>query len=135
MRSVFLVLAGCLFFVSPVLAADSTEKVNVPLAAQGEGAVDCFDYYRFGSVQVDLSADLEQTVPGAPMTFSGVIKNDNDYPIVDGSVYVKIFRMIKEDEQLIAKDGYPLVDQFALPNIFVLPAKEKAQHHLPGMSL
>ena len=123
MRSIFFVFVWYLFFVSPVLAADSPEKANAPLAAQGEGAVDCFDYYRFGSVQVDLSADLEQTVPGAPMTFSGVIKNDNDYPIVDGSVYVKIFRMIKEDEQLIAKDGYPLVDQFALPNIFVLPAK------------
>ena len=127
MRSVFLVLAGCLFFVSPVLAADSTEKVNVPLVAQGEGAVDCFDYYHFGSVQVNLSPTLDQTVPGSTLTFRGVIKNENTYPIVDGTVYVKIFKRTEQDAQNVRDNGYPLVDQFLLPETYTLAAKGEKQ--------
>jgi hypothetical protein len=127
MRSVFFVLVGCLFFVSPVLAADSPEKVNVPLVAQGEGAVDCFDYYHFGSVQVNLSPTLDQTVPGSTLTFRGVIKNENTYPIVDGTVYVKIFKRTEQDAQNVRDNGYPLVDQFLLPETYTLSAKGEKQ--------
>ncbi len=96
---------------------------NTNTYAGPTNTTDCFDHYRFGSVQVDLSADLEQTVPGASMSFSGTVRNENEYPIVDGSVYVKIFRVVKEDEEMTAKDGYPLVDQFFLPDTFVIPTK------------
>lgn len=85
--------------------------------------VDCFDHYRFGSVQVDLEAVLEQTIPGTPMTFAGSLKNENAYPIVNGNVYVKIFRKTSEDTALIQKNGYPLVDQFALPDTYYLAAQ------------
>lgn len=138
------------FFLSPMsaLAQESTknngfegltkeqqEKINVflkenPLpfpsadtaAPSVDTAVSCFDYYKFGSVQVDLSAALSQTVPGVPMNFIGTVKNDNTYPIVDGRVYVKIFRT-GGDEDLVHRNGYALVDQFTLPDVFTLPAK------------
>jgi hypothetical protein len=86
------------------------------------GTVDCFDYYQFGSVQADFSSMLASTVPGATIGFTGKVKNDNTYPVVDGQVYVKIFRK-GGDEKLIHQNGYALVDQFALPDTFNLPAK------------
>ena len=98
----------------PSLVGPSTEAPK--------DSVSCFDYYRFGSVQVDLSATLLQTIPGVPMTFTGKLKNDNNYPVVDGSVYVKIFRK-GGDQSLIQQNGYPLIDQFALPGTYVIPAK------------
>ena len=75
-----------------------------------EGAASCFEYYRFGSVQVDVSPTLPQTVPGAPMIFKGKIKNANKYPIVDGQVYAKIFYAGKGGDAFSHHDGYPLVD-------------------------
>lgn len=75
-----------------------------------EGATSCFEYYRFGSVQVDVSPTLSQTVPGVPMTFKGKIKNANKYPIVDGQVYAKIFYAGKNGDAFSHNDGYPLVD-------------------------
>jgi len=121
MRLTSLVLVGCFFSVLSASAADSPEPVkNFPAADQGQ--VDCFDYYHFGSVQVDLSPTLNQTVPGATLNFQGTIKNENAYPIVDGSVYVKIFHVIDEDESLTHRDGYPIVDQFFLPQSFNISA-------------
>lgn len=75
-------------------------------------AIDCFDYYTFGSVQVDLSATLQQTVPGVPMTFSGTVTNNNPYPVVDGQIYVKLFKRDSVDSALAHQNGYPLVDFF-----------------------
>lgn len=125
MKSVLFFLVGSFLSALPVSAADSLEKVDVPSAVQG--AVDCFDYYRFGSVQVNLSPVLDQTVPGATLTFDGKIKNENSYPIVDGTVYVKIFKRVEQNEQDTKDNGYPLIDQFLLPGTFTLPAKGEKQ--------
>ncbi len=119
MRIIFVVLFGILFSV-PALAANPSEKEKSPSAV---GMVDCFDYYHFGSVQVDLSPILDQTVPGATLTFQGKIKNENAYPIVDGTVYVKIFKRTGQSDQNMLENGYPLVDQFLLPENFTVPAK------------
>ena len=85
------------------------------------GTVNCFDYYHFGSVQVNLSSTLTQTVPGATLGFSGEIKNTNEYPIVDGQVYVKIFKQ-RTGEGFNPESGSALIDQFSLEDTFVLPA-------------
>jgi hypothetical protein len=97
-----------------VIPAEPDIQVDTP------GAINCFDRYKFGSVQVDLSPSLEQTVPGASMTFSGTIKNVNPYPIVNGNVYVKIFRRDEISDDLAHQNGYPLVDQFSLPDTYDL---------------
>ncbi len=86
-----------------------------------EGTVDCFDYYHFGSVQVDLPTTLTQTVPGATIGFPGEIKNANPYPIVNGQVYVKIFRQ-QAGENFDQENGFDLVDQFSLDETFNIPA-------------
>ena len=63
-----------------------------PTAAAPANTINCFDYYHFGSVQVDVTPSVASAVSGVPITFTGSIKNRNPYPVVDGSVYVKIFR-------------------------------------------
>ncbi len=90
--------------------------------------VDCFDDYKFGSVQVDVSPTLAQTLPGITLPFKGKLKNDNPYPIINGSVYVKIFKTDKNDassDSLIHQNGYPMVDFFEAGKDIVIPAKSE----------
>lgn len=104
----------------------STPPVPVQ-TANTPGTVNCFDYYRFGSVQVDVSPTLAQTIPGIPLTFKGKIKNDNPYPITNGQVYAKIFyKEAGRDEGVTHQNGYPAVDFFlAKDSIDMLAQSEK----------
>ena len=83
--------------------------------------VNCFDYYSFGSVQVDLSPTLEQTLPGMPITFTGTLKNANAYPVVGGQVYAKIFKSDEGDTDLTHQNGHPLVSFFLVQDNVVIP--------------
>jgi hypothetical protein len=87
--------------------------------ALGAGVVNCFDFYRFGSVQADITAAVSGTVSGAPITFAGALKNTNPYPIVDGALYVKVFK-----KRGVGKDvnGPDVVDQFLVKGDIVIPA-------------
>ena len=85
------------------------------------GNVSCSDYYQFGSVATSLEADVAQTVPGANITFSGTITNKNNYPVVNGSLFVKIFH--KDETTFRAGDGNPVVDQFFVKDTFNLAAQ------------
>lgn len=87
-----------------------------------DDTVNCFDYYSFGSVQVDVSPTIDQTVPGMPLTFVGKIRNNNPYPIVNGSVYVKIFKLEDIDGVDTHQNGYPLVAFFEAGEDIVIPA-------------
>lgn len=75
-----------------------------------DGLTPCFDYYKFGSVQVDISPVNKDTLAGTNLVFQGNIRNTNTYPIVDGAVYVKIFR--KAAQSNVQSNGWELVDQF-----------------------
>jgi len=74
----------------------------------------CFDYYHFGSVQVDVAALSRTASAGTPIAFSGSIKNDNSYPIVDGAVYVKV-----------VKGTSDVVDQFFAIRDISIPANRQ----------
>ncbi len=97
--------------------------VQPAVEANTPGAINCFDHYRFGSVQVDVSPTLGSTVPGTTLGFVGTLKNDNDYPVVAGQVYAKIFLKKSQDEALTHQNGYSLVDQFVVKSDLSLPAK------------
>lgn len=101
--------------------SSTTPQISRPTLP--EGATSCFEYYRFGSVQVDISPTLLQTVPGVPMTFKGKIKNANKYPIVDGQVYAKIFYTGKGGDAFSHHDGYPLVDFILVKDSIVINAE------------
>jgi len=115
--------------------ADETERMRLltpapSLAPTQEappaGTSNCFDDYKFGSVQVDLSPTLPQTLPGLVLAFAGNLKNDNPYPVINGSVYVKIFKK-EGDDSLVHQNGYPMADFFEAGKDIIIPAKsEKA---------
>ena len=96
-----------------------------PSVAAPEGTVNCFDYYHFGSVQVDIEPSIASTVPGVPISFKGKVRNDNPYPIIAGSVYAKVFKKggDAKDDSLIHQNGYALVDQFFAKEGVAVPAK------------
>lgn len=102
-----------------------SEFAESPLTVPG--TVSCFDYYTFGSVQVDLTSSVETVAPGVPVEFSAVITNGNPYPVVNGSLVVKIFRENENFEERVAQ-GNHTVDQFnALPEVN-LRAGERASY-------
>ena len=116
-------LAACVIaLLSLPLAAlaqdDPPPAFGQPSAATPANTVNCFDYYHFGSVQVDVTPSVASAVSGVPITFTGKIKNANPYPVVDGSVYVKIFKQRGNGEK--DANGPDVVDQFyALENISI----------------
>ena len=91
-----------------------------PTAAAPANTINCFDYYHFGSVQVDVTPSVASAVSGVPITFTGSIKNENPYPVVDGSVYVKIFRERGNGEKDF--NGPDVVDQFYAADNLTIPA-------------
>ncbi len=104
-----------------LFAEEGTGPGPTASAGTATGNVSCFDYYQFGSVATSLEADLAQTVPGANITFSGTITNKNDYPVVDGNLFVKIFHT--DEATFGVGDGNPVVDQFFVEGSFNLPAQ------------
>ena len=106
-----------------LLAALVITSVPLSLVAaqtQSPGLVNCFDYYHFGSVQVDVTPTVASAVSGTPITFTGTLRNANSYPIVDGSVYVKIFRERGDGSK--DSNGPDVVDQFYALEGISLPA-------------
>lgn len=87
------------------------------------GLVMCDEHYTFGSVEVELEPVTLTPVPGSTLDFSGTIKNINPYPIVSGTLFVKIFRQTQVNDEQAVQNGYPLVDQFIAANDIVVPAK------------
>jgi hypothetical protein len=75
------------------------------------GNVSCFEYYRFGSVVTNIAPPTSGTIPGATITFSGTITNQNTYPLVGLDLYVKIFRK-QTDVADVKRNGHNLVAQF-----------------------
>lgn len=90
-----------------------------------ETSVSCFDYYTFGSIQVDVEPITHTAVAGTPLTFVGTVTNNNPYPIVNGAAFVKIFNQ-QEDPLLTKQNGHPVVDQFFAVRNLTLAAGESA---------
>jgi hypothetical protein len=101
---------------------EEKDILNATIAStQGlpKNAVDCFDYYKFGSIQTDLSSSISNVSAGDYMEFSGSVINENNYPIVDGTLYVKIFRERSAEKDI---NGPDVVDQFVAMDDLVIPA-------------
>lgn len=100
--------------VSPTGTAPTSPPANT---------VSCFDYYTFGSVQANLTTNVAGTVSGTPITFSGNLKNNNPYPIVDGALYVKVFKSRGATND---GNGPDVVDEFLVKGGIVIPANGSA---------
>ncbi len=127
------ILLGALLVATPMGAlaqsgassgTPATNSVTSQAATLPAGNANCSEYYRLGSVLVDLSPRLAGTIPGATMTFSGMVKNTNPYPLVGLDVYVKIFH--KQTNALsVEQNGHLLVDQFVAIKDLTIPANSE----------
>lgn len=92
----------------------SSNEVNDP------HSVNCFDYYSFGSVPAVIQSATPQVVSGIPIRFTITLTNKNQYPIVDGNVYIKVYR----NQDTHNNNGPYLVDEFYMPDTINLKAGE-----------
>jgi hypothetical protein len=90
---------------------DMPSLVRPSVSANTPGLVSCFDYYKFGSVQVDLESTQGEVTPGKSVLFKGSLRNQNSYPVVNGQVYAKVF-LKKNTAASLHQNGYDVVDQF-----------------------
>ncbi len=97
----------CLLAAIAVFSGTGTAKA----ADTADGQFNCFDLYKFGSVEVNLTAPTLTTTGGTQFNAKAHIENHNAYPVVDGSVYVKIFRL-QDSASARRNDGDNVVDQF-----------------------
>jgi hypothetical protein len=97
---------------------ENEENFSDPVGAPA-GTVSCFDYYAFGSVQANVVSELTSTVSGTTITFTGTLTNSNPYPLVDGTLYVKIFKNRSASDG----NGPDVVDQFVAMDNVTIPAK------------
>lgn len=87
------------------------------------GNVACFDHYVFGSVQALIDTEVDTVVPGTNVVFKGELQNDNPYPLAEGSLYVKLFRVSdSETDENLFGNGPDVVDQFVALDDLTLPA-------------
>ena len=82
--------------------------------------VDCFDYYKFQSVQVSLGTEKDYYKPGETVHVSGKIINENNQPITNGNVFVRVSQ--KNGNSL--EEGNFIVDEFVAIDDISLKANE-----------
>lgn len=117
--------------------ASSTPKESATLVPPGSLSNDlpsCFDYYQFGSINSFLTADLQSVRVGVPIAVRANVENRNNYPVVDASLYVRVFHQLDSTEKNV--QGPDVVDYFPVAGGFTLKAHESKQitfiWHVPG---
>mgnify|MGYP003392919833 FL=1 len=108
-------------------AEDDAEGILLAPTAMPSGTVSCFDYYAFGSVQAKLAATNASAVSGTQIMFTGTLENANAYPIVDGSLYVKVFKKRSANDG----NGPDVVDQFFVKSDLSIPANSSIPISFP----
>lgn len=83
------------------------------------GTVDCFDYYHFQSVQVSAATDKKTYGAGEEIKFKGNVTNENNYPVVDGYVFVRLGPV----NIAYRSEGHNIADEFFAVEKIVLDGK------------
>ena len=91
-------------------APASSSEATVEQASTGGttyyGPISCNLYYKHDIVKTSITANTESTVPGAPVSFSGTVKNEGKHAIVGAAFLAKVY---------ITGDGTPeVIDQFMI---------------------
>lgn len=85
----------------------------------------CFDYYKFGSIDAKIFSSTETLVSGSTNAFNVEITNNNQYPVVGGQLYIKVYRRQK-DSDLAVLNGDNLIDQrLVIDNISLKAGEQK----------
>ncbi|MBI5742434.1 MAG: hypothetical protein HZA25_01165 [Candidatus Niyogibacteria bacterium] len=91
--------------IDEILAPTKGDGAEVATTATGPS---CFDYYHFQSVQVSVNTDKDKYAASDKVVFSGELINQNDYPVVDGYVFVRV----SKDNSNYLTEGRHIVDEF-----------------------
>ena len=91
-----------------VHAAPTLEEMEEMFSGSKGVGVDCFDYYKFQSVQVNVGPNKSAFTAGEDVDFSGKIENENRYPVFNGYLYVRI----AEKNPAYIHEGHNIVDEF-----------------------
>jgi len=95
----------------------ATTTVDLTAYKQGQPA-QCTDYSTFGSVDVDLTNDMNTYNPGDVMIIRGVIKNNNKYPITNLTVRARLVKDIPNPEylrsEIITLEDFNIVENITL---------------------
>jgi len=98
--------------------SEQTEQTNVS---------SCFDHYSFGSVQAKLFTEIKDAISGSDLAINIEITNDNPYPVVDGAIFLKVYREL-DDLSKRTIDGDDLIDQFWAVRDISLKAGEQKEY-------
>jgi len=82
----------------------------------------CFDFYSFNSVKVHLENSRGSASAGSDFPVNVTLTNENDYPIVGGSLYVKAYKK-PTTVSPFGTDSGDLVDAFYGLSNLSIPAK------------
>jgi hypothetical protein len=118
MKKVLISFFSLALFLSLSILGVSAEAVTKTTMV----GADCFDYYKFQSVQVNVSIDGESYSPGQNVIFGGKVINGNPYPVVDGNIFVRIGKKSPKYETLW---NDPAAEFVAVENISVDSNSEK----------
>ncbi len=107
---------GVIFFSTFLLL------ISISVSAQNSTLepVDCFSpgLYQFQSVQVSVGPEKDTYSAGDNINFVGSVVNENEYPVVDGTVFVRI----SKDNKNYITEGYNVVDEIIATSSFSIDA-------------
>ena len=102
-------ILSVLFFSFLILTIIFSTGLKVSAQTTGhQQSVNCFDYYKFQSAQVDVGPDKQTYLPGETIKFTGQVKNQNSYPVFDGYIFARI----GEKNPNFTTKGLYIVDEF-----------------------
>jgi|GEM_PF-1001756 len=102
--------------------ADYSKIIRNP--EQPAGTVNCFDYYVFDSIKMNFNpvGGKNWFTNKERMVFQGTITNENDYPIVDGQVFVRVGA---KNQSYATEGNFPIDEFIAIDNINLNSQEEK----------
>lgn len=122
----------CVFLATPftsVIAQTTIAPTTPPASVRPSATLDaarkeCSDRYRFGSVvfSFDSTSNNQITNPGEKLKISGMIKNNNEYPLPGGQVLVRILR---QDPKVELRDWHPIVADIPMNEMMLLANESK----------
>lgn len=112
------------FFTIFVILIVGTPSFFPRLAfAQKEEVEECQNYYQFGEVKVNLNTKKAVYFPDEEVKLSGVIVNQNTFPLLDITVFAHLKRVNRET---FLENGHFLVERLVLAKgLNFLPKEEK----------
>ena len=114
-------LALTLFFgFLPFLALAQSQTPDAKVGAS------CFDYYKFQSVEIDLHGEKQIYKAGEGAKFLGSITNKNSYPLVGGSLVLRISKLDPRSQL-----GSDIIEEWTAKNSVNLMAGEKQLISIP----